>query len=90
VQETIVRRVAPARKTEVRVAVLAALAVLTLAGTYLAAQVDFLRRHTVGFPAVDPKKYWLPQVTHIWLPGLGAAALLALAAFVLHRRRRAA
>jgi hypothetical protein len=70
------------------VRLLAALAVLTLAGTYLAAQVDFLRRHTLGFPPIEPKRYWLPQVTHIWLPGLGAALVLGLAAFVLHRRNR--
>jgi hypothetical protein len=71
-----------------RVRVLAGLAVLTVAGTYLAAQVDFLRRHTVGFPPIDPRRYWLPQVTHIWAPGLGAALVLAAAAFVLHRRNR--
>jgi LPXTG-motif cell wall-anchored protein len=71
------------------VRVLAALAVLTLAGTYLAAQIDFLRRHHVGFPPIEPRRYWWPQVTHIWLPGLGAALLLAAAAFLLHRKNRA-
>jgi LPXTG-motif cell wall-anchored protein len=76
-------------RIDLRVRVLAALAVLTVAGTYLAAQVDFLRRHTLGFPPIEPKKYWWPQFTHIWLPGLGAALLLAGAAFVLHRRNRA-
>jgi len=79
----------PDARIDVRVRVLAALAVLTVAGTYLAAQVDFLRRHTMGFPVIEPKKYWWPQFTHIWLPGLGAALLLAGAAFFLHRRRRA-
>jgi LPXTG-motif cell wall-anchored protein len=85
-----VRRGPAARPTELRVRVLAAMAVLAVAGTYLAAQIDFLRRHTLGFPAIEPRKYWLPQVTHIWLPGLGAALLLGGAAFLLHRRNRRA
>ena len=85
--EASVRPATPAeRPVDLRVRVLAALAVLTVAGTYLAAQIDFLRRHTLGFPPIEPKRYWWPQVTHIWAPGLGAALVLALAAFVLHRR----
>jgi hypothetical protein len=83
-----VRPAPAARPIDVGVRVLSALAVLTLAGTYLAAQIDFLRRHTLGFPPIEPKRYWWPQVTHIWLPGLGAALALALAAFLLHRRNR--
>jgi nitric oxide reductase large subunit len=83
-----VRSPPAARPVDARVRVLAALSVLTVAGTYLAAQIDFLRRHTLGFPPVEPKKYWWPQVTHIWMPGLGAALVLAVAAFLLHRRRR--
>ena len=83
-----VRRTPAARPIDLRVRLLAALSVLTVAGTYLAAQIDFLRRHTLGFPPIEPKRYWWPQFTHIWLPGLGAALLLALAAFVLHRRNR--
>jgi len=88
--EASVRPPAPAaeRPADLRVRVLSALAVLTVAGTYLAAQIDFLRRHTLGFPPIEPKRYWWPQVTHIWLPGLGAALALGLAAFVLHRRNR--
>jgi hypothetical protein len=82
-RETAVRSIHPA------VRVLAALAVLTLAGTYLAAQIDFLRRHTLGFPPIEPKRYWWPQITHIWFPGLGAALLLGAVAFLLHRRNRA-
>jgi hypothetical protein len=77
-----------AKTTDVRVRVLSGLAVLTVAGTYLAAQIDFLRRHTLGFPPIEPKRYWWPQLTHIWMPGLGAALVLGLAAFVLHRRNR--
>jgi hypothetical protein len=84
--EVPVRRPPAERSVLLPVRVLSALAVLTLAGTYLAAQIDFLRRHTLGFPPIEPKRYWLPQVTHIWLPGIGAALLLALGAFVLHRR----
>ena len=83
-----VRRPPVTRPLDLRVRVLAALSVLTLVGTYLAAQIDFLRRHTLGFPPIEPRRYWLPQITHIWAPGLGAAAILALAAFVLHRRNR--
>jgi hypothetical protein len=77
-----------ARAIELGTRVLVALAVLTVAGTYLAAQIDFLRRHTLGFPPIEPRRYWLPQVTHIWLPGLGAALALGLGAFLLHRRNR--
>jgi hypothetical protein len=84
----VVRRIAAARPVDRRARLLAALAVLTAAGTYLAAQIDFLRRHTLGFPPIEPKRYWWPQFTHIWLPGLGAALLLAGTAFVLHRRTR--
>jgi len=83
-----VRNPPAARPVDVRVRVLAALSVLAVAATYLAAQIDFLRRHTLGFPPVEPKRYWLPQLTHIWLPGLGAALVLAVAAFVLHRWNR--
>ena len=83
-----VRRPPAARPVDRRARILAALSVLTIAGTYLAAQIDFLRRHTLGFPPIEPKRYWWPQITHIWLPGLGAALLLAVAAFVLHRRTR--
>src|SRR4051794_37523984 len=71
------------------VRVLAVLSVITAAGTYLAAQIDFVRRHTMGFPPISPERYWVPQLLRIWLPGLGAALLLAGAAFALHRRRRA-
>jgi hypothetical protein len=68
------------------VRLLAALSVLTLAGTYVAAQVDFVRRHE---PGIDPIRYWLPQLTNIWLPGLGAALVFAGLAFALHMRVRA-
>ena len=83
-----VRRPPAARPVDRRVRVLAGLSVLAIAGTYLAAQIDFLRRHTLGFPPIEPKRYWWPQITHIWLPGLGAALLLAAGAFLLHRRSR--
>ena len=68
-----------------RVRILAALATLGLPGTYLAAQIDFVRRHS---PGIAPERYWLPQLTRIWLPGLAATLIFALAAFALHRRAR--
>ena len=68
-----------------RVRILAALATLGLPGTYLAAQIDFVRRHT---PGILPQRHWLPQLTRIWLPGLAATLIFALAAFALHRRAR--
>ena len=63
----------------------ATLAVLALVATYVAAQVDFLRRHR---PEIAPVKYWLPQARLIWAPGLGLALVCALTAFALHRWRR--
>jgi hypothetical protein len=67
------------------VRILAALATLSLPATYLAAQIDFVRRHN---PGIAPERYWLPQVTRIWIPGLAATVIFALLAFVLHRRPR--
>jgi hypothetical protein len=64
---------------------LAALAVLTTAGTYLAAQLDFVRRHR---PGIAPERYLGPQLTQIWLPGLGLTLLFVIAALVVHRRSR--
>jgi uncharacterized PurR-regulated membrane protein YhhQ (DUF165 family) len=68
-----------------RVRILAALATLSLPATYLAAQIDFVRRHTPGMP---PQRYWLPQLTRVWLPGLAATLIFAFCAFALHRRAR--
>jgi phage tail protein X len=67
------------------VRLLAALATLSLPGTYLAGQIDFVRRHS---PGLAPERYWLPQVLRIWLPGLAATLIFALSAFALHRRAR--
>ena len=67
------------------VRVLAALATLSLPGTYLAAQIDFVRRHSPGIAAA---RFWLPQLIRIWLPGLAATLIFALCAFALHRRAR--
>ena len=67
------------------VRVLAALATLSLPGTYLAAQSDFVRRHS---PGMAPERYWLTQLTRVWLPGLAATVIFALCAFALHRRAR--
>ena len=63
----------------------ATLAVLAMVATYVAAQVDFLRRHR---PEISPLKYWLPQARLIWAPGLGLALVFAVTAFALHRWRR--
>lgn len=63
----------------------AAGAVLAVAGTYLAARIDFVRRHRPNMPGA---RYWLPQLTHVWLPGLGLALGLALGAYVAHVLRR--
>lgn len=61
----------------------AAASVLTVAGTYLAAQVDYVRRHV---PGISPDRYLVPQLTHIWLPGLVAASGFAIVAFARRRR----
>jgi hypothetical protein len=80
------RRTGP-RRASAAVRLLSAMAVLAVAGTYLAAQIDFLRRHTLGFPPLDVRRYWVLQIKFIWVRGLGAALLLALAAFLIHRRQ---
>ena len=67
--------------------VLASVAVLAVAFTFLAAQVDFVRRNRIG---ITPERYWRPQLLQIWLPGLGLALVLLVLAFVLHRRGRRA
>lgn len=60
-------------------------AVLTVAGTYVAAQIDYVRRHT---PGVSPARYLAPQARVIWLPGLALAAALGVLAWWLGRRAR--
>jgi hypothetical protein len=72
-------------RVEQAVRVFASLALLALVGTYVAAQVDFVRRH---HPGVDPIKYWVPQVQQIWLPGLAGTAVLVVVAFALERYAR--
>ncbi len=66
---------------------LASAALLATAATFLFAQVDFARRHRIG---IAPERYWKPQLLQIWLPGLGLALVLAVLAFILHRRGRRA
>jgi hypothetical protein len=68
-----------------RFRIAAAASALSVAATFLAAQVDFARRHRIG---ISPERYWKPQLTRIWLPGLATALVLAVIAFVLHRRDR--
>lgn len=64
--------------------IVASLAFLALAGTFLAAQIDFARRNHIG---IAPERYWGPQARQIWLPGIAAALALSGLAFILHRRR---
>ncbi len=64
--------------------VFSSLALLALALTFLAAQIDFVRRNHIG---ISPERYWRPQLLQIWLPGLGLALGLGLLALGLHRRR---
>ena len=64
--------------------VFASLALLSFAATFLAAQIDFARRNHIG---IEAERYWRPQVLQIWAPGLGLALVLAVVAFLLHRRR---
>ena len=64
---------------------LTAAAVLALAGSYLAAQIDYFRRHQ---PGITPRRYLWPQFTHIWAPGVGVALALGIIALVLHLRAR--
>jgi len=62
-----------------------ALTTLTFAGTFVFSQIDYLRRHQ---PGLDPTKYWMPQLIHIWIPGTLAATICLILAFVLERRAR--
>jgi hypothetical protein len=71
------------------VRILAAMAVLAFAGTFLAAQIDFVRRNTMGIPPLDVRKYYLPQLTHIWAPGLGGTLALIALALLAHKLGRA-
>jgi hypothetical protein len=63
--------------------IFASLAVLSLAATFLAAQIDFARRNHIGISA---ERYWWPQLLQIWLPGIGITVVLAVVSFILHRR----
>jgi hypothetical protein len=67
--------------------ILASAALLTVALTFLLAQVDFVRRNHIGIAA---ERYWRPQLLRIWLPGLCIALGFCCVAFVLHRRGRRA
>jgi len=67
--------------------VLAAVALLAVACTFLAAQIDFARRNRIG---ITLERYWWPQLVQIWLPGIGLSLVLLVIAFVLHRRGRRA
>jgi hypothetical protein len=64
------------------VRICATVALVTIVGTYVAAQVDFLRRHS---PGIAPEVYWTPQIRQIWMPGLAVGVAFALGAMILHR-----
>lgn len=64
--------------------IFASLALLSFAATIVAAQIDFARRNRIG---IAPERYWWPQLTQIWLPGIITALVLGAVAFILHRRR---
>jgi hypothetical protein len=63
----------------------ATLAVGAVVVTFVAVEVDQVRRH---FPGIDPTKYWLPQLQQVTLPGLGAGLLCALIALAFHKLGR--
>jgi hypothetical protein len=63
----------------------ATLSVGAFAITFVAIEIDLVRRH---FPGIEPGKYWLPQFRQITLPGLGATLFCAALAYALHRLRR--
>lgn len=65
--------------------ILMCLAVLAFVGTYVATQVDFLRRHR---PGISPAAYLQPQALQILAPGLGLAAAFGIAAVIVTRFRR--
>jgi hypothetical protein len=67
--------------------IFASLAVLSFAATFLAAQIDFARRHQIG---ISLERYLWPHLLQIWLPGTGATAAFAVVALILHRRDRRA
>ena len=72
----------PSLAPTLAVRVCATVALLAVVGTFVAAQIDFLRRHK---PGITPARYVLPQLWQVWLPGLGVALLFAGLAFFLHR-----
>ncbi len=75
---------APPRRPSGLVRILATLALLALVGTFVAAQIDFVKRHR---PGKSPESYWRPQITQIWAPGLTVGIICATAAWWFHRRQ---
>jgi hypothetical protein len=75
----------PARAIAVKI--FATIGLGAFVATYVAVEVDLLRRH---FPGIEPVKYWLPQLEQVTLPGLAATLFAAAVAFALHRWKRRA
>jgi hypothetical protein len=69
----------------IAVRIFATFALVAAVTTYVAVEVDLIRRH---FPGVDPLRYWLPQLQQVTLPGLGAVAICALVALAIHKLQR--
>lgn len=65
---------------------LASLAVVVFAATFVAAQMDFVRRHR---PGIAPQVYLQPQALQVLAPGFGLGAALAFSAWLVARRQAA-
>lgn len=65
--------------------IFATLALCAVVATYVAVEVDIVRRH---HPGIEPAKYWKPQWEQVIMPGLAAALFCAIVALVLHKLTR--
>jgi hypothetical protein len=64
---------------------LASSAVVALVGTFVATEIDFIRRHR---PGVSPEAFLVPQALQILAPGIGLAAAFGTCAAVAAYRHR--
>lgn len=65
---------------------LASLAVVVFAATFVATQIDFVRRHR---PGIAPEVYLRPQALQVLAPGLSLGVALAFSAWLVARRQAA-